>query len=66
VSISLLIAERKTAVTKVNDKNPPAPPPQADTGKPSPTRTVNDLEPKDTFRVKGGRRMTADPDEGGE
>ena len=53
-------------MTQINDKDRTAEPPKKTTEKRPRNRTVNDLEPKDTSQVKGGRRITADPDEGGE
>ena len=52
-------------MTQLNDKDR-AEPPKETSDKRAANQKVKDLEPKDTDQVKGGRRLTADPDEGGE
>ncbi len=53
-------------MTQLNDKDRAERPPKETSDKRAANQTVKDLEPKDTDQVKGGRRLTADPDEGGE
>lgn len=51
---------------QVNDKSRERLPPKGIPDKRGANQTLNDLEVKATSQVKGGRRITADPDEGGE
>ena len=53
-------------MTHMNDKDRAEQPPKETGDKRVGKPTVKDLEPKETSQEKGGRRLTADPDEGGE
>ena len=53
-------------MTQVNNGSREQLPPKGTPDKRGANQTVNDLEAKATSQVKGGRRISGDPDEGGE